>query len=116
MGEYREGNQPEISDKQSQNDASVLSDSVGESVTSFAVIVRPTGMVDVVVKLPKNIFPRVRDASLRDIRDACLSLSIDIIITMIVEGSSSQVLNGVMKVAETKLLHQLRSKLGNLGR
>jgi hypothetical protein len=114
MTEYREGDQPESNVPGEQDEETSVSDSVGTCVTAFAVVVRHNGMIDIMPALPKDVFPRDRDATMRDIRDSCLSLAIDVATTMIVEGASSQVARGLMKAAEAKMVSQLRQQMGSI--
>lgn len=85
-------------------------------VTAFLVVVHDAGRVDAVVGLPRDVFPRQRDATLRDVRDASVGLAMDSIVTMVVGGTSEAVGKSMAKAAEAHMVQRMRQQMTGAGK
>lgn len=81
-------------------------------VTGFLVIVRENGAVDAVVDLPQDNFPRKRQATLSDIRDACASLKDNVQITMVANATSQVMAKSMAQMAESQMVQRMRASMG----
>lgn len=79
-------------------------------VTAFLVLVQPNGRVDAVTDLPPT-FKRMREATLRDVRDATQALHDDIQLTMIIRGATEELGKTMAKATEKHLVSMIQQKM-----
>ena len=79
-------------------------------ITAFLVIVVDHGRAEAVIDLPPGI-PRKRDASIRDVRDACMSLAEDAKATLTAQGSAEVIKRSLARAAEDQFVRNMKNKV-----